>query len=305
MNPAELRTGSGGRDRLRAVLLALRPWQWSKNGLAVLPMLLAHEFQDPGRWVACGLAFAALCLGASAMYVINDMRDRESDRRHPDKRRRPFASGVLRPMDGGLLVAGTLIPTAGLAAALPGRAALWLGGYLALSFMYSLALKRWRGVDIATLAMLYVIRLQVGGAAAGVAVSGWLIAFAVPLFAGLALVKRQVELSRLATSGGVMAPGRGYAVRDERRIRRVARGVGLVSLAMFAMYITRSREAVELHNHPAWLWGVAAALGLWHVRLWRMADRGEVHQDPVIFALTDPVSLALGLLAVVLVGLAI
>jgi 4-hydroxybenzoate polyprenyltransferase len=268
-------------------------------------MLLAHEFQDPGRWVACGLAFAALCLGASAMYVINDMRDRDSDRRHPDKRHRPFASGVLRPMDGGILVAGTLIPAAGLAATLPGRASLWLGGYLALSFVYSLALKRWRGVDIATLAMLYVIRLQVGGAAAGVAVSGWLIAFAFPLFAGLALVKRQVELSRLATSGGVTAPGRGYAVRDERRIRRVARGVGLVSLAMFAMYITRSREAVELHNHPAWLWGVAAALGLWHVRLWRMADRGEVHQDPVIFALTDPVSLALGFFAVVLVGLAI
>jgi 4-hydroxybenzoate polyprenyltransferase len=286
-------------------VLALRPWQWSKNGLVVLPMLLAHEFDDAARWAACGLAFTALSCGASAMYVINDLRDRDADRRHPDKCRRPFASGALRPREGVLLAIGLLLPAGAIAIMLPGRAALWLAGYLALSFAYSLALKRWRGVDVGALAALYVARLLIGGAAAEVAVSGWLMAFAFPLFAGLAMVKRQVELNRLEAEDGGAAHGRGYRAGDAGWIRRAARGFGWASLAMFSVYILRSREAVELHARPGWLWGVAGLLALWHLRLWRMADRHRVHQDPVIFALTDPVSLGLGLLSAALVALAI
>jgi 4-hydroxybenzoate polyprenyltransferase len=286
-------------------LIALRPWQWSKNGLVVLPMLLAHEFDDTARWRMCGLAFSALCCGASAMYVINDLRDLDADRRHPDKRRRPFASGALKYRDGVLLTIALLLPAAALAGALPGRTPLWIAGYLALSFVYSLALKRWRGADILALAVLYVVRLQIGGAAAEVSVSGWLLAFAFPLFMGLALIKRQVELSRLEAAGGGVAHGRGYRAGDTGWIRKAARGAGWASLAMFAVYILRSREAVELHARPGWLWGVAGLLAFWHFRLWRMADRNRVNQDPVIFALTDPVSLGLGLLSAALVALAI
>ncbi|WP_245867151.1 UbiA family prenyltransferase [Oceaniglobus roseus] len=274
---------------------AMRPHQWLKNLLVFLPMLAAHRF-DGATGLASLLAFAAFSVIASGVYLLNDLLDLAADRAHPRKRFRPLAAGALPIFRGSGLMAGLMALGAVLSLlAGPPFAAVMLA-YLLLTTAYSLVLKRRRVIDIAVLAGLYTLRIVAGGAATGIPLSMWLLAFSIFFFFSLAAVKRQAELVDSAARGRLGAGGRGYVVEDLPVISMMAVASGYVSVLVMALYVT-SPAVLELYARPAALGGICCVLLYWISRIVLLTHRGEMLDDPVVFALRDPVSRAcLGLI---------
>lgn len=289
------------RRTLRAVLRALRPHQWSKNVLLLAPVLLAHRVDEPFIWLQALAAVLAFSLVASAGYVVNDLLDLEGDRRHPRKKSRPFASGAL-PVQAGLLLFVGLV-SAGAALSLAWLNLPFLGmlaAYLALTLSYSLYFKRKLFVDVLILAGLYTHRVLAGGIAAEVAVSEWMLAFSIFIFLSLAFAKRYTELRDLPVGGSLS--GRNYRAEDLGLIESLGPTCGYLAVLVFALYI-RSEDAMGLYARPDLLWAICPLLLLWISRVWFLAVRGELSDDPVLFAIRDRVSYAVGAL-VAAVGVA-
>lgn len=290
------------------LLRALRPHQWVKNLLLFVPLLLAHDVERAGRLGPVARAFAAFCLCASAGYVLNDLHDRAVDRRHPLKRTRPFAAGRLSSGAGMLLAAALLAAALGLSAlTLPRAFTAMLAGYAAVTALYSAWLKRLLLLDVFTLAGLYTHRVLAGGAAGGVPVSEWLLAFCIFFFLGLAFAKRYAELLRVQSESGDALPGRAYRTEDLAVIEAVGPASGYLSVLVLALYV-HSAKAGQLYRAPRLLWLLCPLLLYWVTRLWFLARRGQLNEDPVLFALKDPVSLiatALGLLTVLIAWLGV
>jgi 4-hydroxybenzoate polyprenyltransferase len=277
-----------GSRRLRPYLKALRPHQWSKNTLVFLPALAAH---DAGSLGAALVAFVAFCLTASSVYVINDLTDLAADRAHPRKRLRPFASGAIPARDGVMLASG-LIAAAVLLGLLfaPPLFLAALVAYYAATFAYSLWLKRKLLVDVLTLAGLYTIRIVAGAAAAAVALSPWMLGFAMFLFLSLAAVKRQAELMDLAGSGRASkASGRAYDVDDLPILRGMALSAGHGAVLILALYVN-SEDVTRLYDRPEVLWLACPLLIYWICRMVMMAHRGHMTDDPIVYAARDRVS---------------
>lgn len=288
-------------EQRRALALAgaLRPHQWLKNLLILVPALAAHSLTAGTAWAVL-LAFLSFSLCASSAYVLNDLLDLEGDRNHPRKCLRPFASGALPLRLGMALVPALLIAALLLALMLPWSYLAALAAYLALTLAYSLILKRKVMVDVVALAMLYGVRLLAGGAAAGVVLSEWLVVFSVFLFLSLALVKRSTELVSRLGQGLVALPGRGYLCQDLPVVEAMAAASGFLSVLVFAFYIN-SPDVRNLYPTPLMLWGVCLLLVYWIGRILVLVRRGEMHDDPVVFAVTDRTSLVSGALAAALV----
>lgn len=285
--------------RAKAMLKAMRPHQWSKNVLVFLPMLAAHDFS---AFAAVLLTFLAFCATASAVYVINDLLDLAADRAHPRKCRRPFASGALTAVDGAMLAGGLLL--AALCLVLVSGSFLVfsvLAIYFVLTFAYSITLKRRLIVDILTLAGLYTIRIVAGGAAAAVALSPWLLGFSMFIFLALAAVKRQAELTDQAKTERTSS-GRAYDVEDLPIIRSVAIGAGQAAILVLALYLT-SDTVEALYSRPEVLWLIAPLLLYWVLRMVMKTHRGEMADDPIVFAAKDKVSVGI-VIACALVALA-
>ncbi len=283
-----------------AALQALRPHQWAKNLLVFLPLVGAHRLGDRAALRDALLAFLAFDLVASAAYVVNDLRDLDADRAHPEKRLRPFASGALAPWHGAVLVALLLAAGAAIAALLPTMFALLLAGYLVTSLAYSFGLKRQVALDVLLLAGLYTARMFAGGFATGVPVSEWLASFAMFLFLSLAFAKRASELVRVERA----LPGRGYRPEDAQVVFSMGIAAGYLSVLVLALYVS-SQDVRRLYARPAWLWAICPLLLYWVSRLWVRARRGEVHHDPLVFALRDPVTWAVGALGAIAVVLGV
>jgi 4-hydroxybenzoate polyprenyltransferase/phosphoglycolate phosphatase-like HAD superfamily hydrolase len=272
----------------RTWLRALRPHQWAKNLLVFLPMLAAHRL-DAVTLGQSALAFVAFSLIASAIYLLNDLLDLDADRAHPRKRTRPFAAGALPLAQGGLAAPALLVAGLGCAALLgPGFLGVMLG-YVVVTSAYSLSLKRRLVIDICVLAGLYTLRIFAGGAATGIPLSVWLLAFSIFLFFSLAAVKRQAELVDGAAAGRSGAHGRGYQVEDLPIVSGMAIASGYVSVLVMALYLT-SPEVKSLYAAPQLLWGICLVLLYWISRVVMLTHRGRMHDDPVVFALRDPVS---------------
>ncbi|WP_101341589.1 UbiA family prenyltransferase [Cereibacter azotoformans] len=274
-------------------LRALRPHQWLKNLLVFIPMLAAHDL-SAGTVAASLVAFLGFSLIASSVYVINDLIDLDADRAHPRKRRRPFASGAVPITQGGALGLGLIAAGALAALALGPLFAAVMLGYLVATFAYSFVLKRRAIVDICVLAGLYTIRIIAGGAATGIELSVWLLAFSMFFFLSLAAVKRQAELIDTLRRGQEIARGRGYRVEDLPVVGAMSVAAGYVSVLVMALYVNAA-GVVELYPHPAALWGICAVLLYWLSRTALITHRGEMHDDPVIFAARDRVSRICGL----------
>jgi len=277
---------------LRSLVKALRPHQWAKNLLILLPPLLAHN-HSIRLLMATLLAFFCFCCVASGTYLVNDLLDIEADRRSPKKRLRPFASGDMAPASG--LVAIVLLIGIGFAAAqfLPFAFSFWLFIYLASTLLYSLYLKRIALVDVVVLSGLYTLRLLAGGAAASTPISHWLAGFAIFLFLSLAIVKRFAELENLRMTGMQLKNGRGYLMSDIEQIRAFGTSSAFAAVVVFANYIS-GPDVIALYHHPVRLWLIVPFMVLWLCRVWLLASRGELGEDPVAFALTDAASLAMG-----------
>jgi 4-hydroxybenzoate polyprenyltransferase/phosphoserine phosphatase len=301
---------------LRAWSKALRLHQWAKNVLLFLPLLLAHS-HAPGLIAAALVAFLSFGLCASATYIVNDLLDLDADRQHPRKRHRPFASGDLSAISGVFVSGLFLVGAALLAIAIPHIIQAispglhfvapfqinflgWLAIYLVTTLAYSLRLKRAVVVDVIVLSGLYTIRILAGSAATGVAVSTWLASFSIFFFLSLAFVKRFAELENIVARGGSAAKGRGYNVADIEQLRSFGSASGYVSVAVIMLYIS-NLTAAQLYHHTNRLWLLVPVLLLWISRLWLQASRGQLDEDPVVYAITDKRSLLLGLVVVLIV----
>jgi 4-hydroxybenzoate polyprenyltransferase len=190
------------------------------------------------------------------------------------------------------------------ARALPVDFMLWLLFYAATTLLYSIYLKRVVLVDVLVLSGLYTLRLLAGGAATQTMISHWLAGFAIFLFFSLAIVKRFAELENVRLSGNQLKNGRGYLMSDLEQIRSFGTASAFAAVVVFANYIS-GQDVVKLYHHPRYLWLIVPFMILWLCRVWLLATRGELDEDPVAFALTDPASLAMGAAVFVIVLMAI
>jgi 4-hydroxybenzoate polyprenyltransferase len=288
---------------LRSLLKAVRVHQWAKNLLIFVPLLLSHALSASKLMTALA-AFFCFSLTASAAYIFNDLLDIEADRRHPRKRLRPFASGDLSAFAGiGISVAFLVLGLGG-GRLLHGGFYAWLLFYLATTLAYSSYLKRIALVDVLVLSGLYTLRLLAGGAASHTHISHWLAGFSIFLFLSLAFVKRFAELENLRSSGAPPKNGRGYLVADIEQLRSFGTASAFAAVVVFANYIS-GRDVVALYHHPRHLWLIMPLMILWLSRMWLRASRGTLNEDPVVFALTDRMSLLIGAAVVVIALLAI
>ena len=292
---------------LKSWLRAIRLHQWAKNTLIFVPLVLAHAWSVPT--VAGGLvAFLSFGLCASATYIVNDLLDIEADRRHPRKRRRPFAAGDLSAIAGVSAVVLMMAAAFALALmvprvilALPGKHGVllphkfleWLLLYTVTTLTYSLYLKRTLLLDVFVLSGLYTVRILAGSAATTVPISEWLGAFSVFFFLSLAFVKRFSELESLRERGGDVPAGRGYHVSDVEQLRAFGTGSMFAAVLVTTLYISNPQTSM-MYQHALRLWLVIPVLLLWLSQVWMLASRGEMHDDPVVWAITSKRSLLLG-----------
>ncbi|MDP9133088.1 MAG: UbiA family prenyltransferase, partial [Nitrospirota bacterium] len=274
---------------LKLVAKALRVHQWAKNVLVFIPVVASHQIIDKRLLMQAGVAFLSFSLSASSVYILNDCLDLASDRRHPRKKNRPFASGGLSIPFGILLAGGCLLGGVLLAFVLPPLFLLVLAGYLLLTTGYSFYLKQFVLVDVIVLAQLYTVRVYGGGAATGVAPSHWLLTFSLFLFLSLALVKRFTELRLMSQAEGKELHGRGYWVTDTEHISSIGSASGLLAVLVLALYIS-SKEVLLLYSHSEVLWLVCPVMLYWISRVWMLAYRNRMDDDPVVFAVRDPKS---------------
>lgn len=278
---------------LKSFLKAIRLHQWAKNSLMFLPLLLAHGLQM-NKILATVLAFACFSLTASATYIFNDLLDIEADRRHHRKQCRPFAAGDLSVLQGAAIVAVFLLIALAGARLLPLAFYGWLLIYLATTLAYSSYLKRVPLVDVLVLSGLYTLRLLAGGAATGTLISQWMAGFSVFLFLSLAYAKRFAELENLRAMGSHPKNGRGYVLADIEQLRSFGTASAYAAVVIFAIYIS-GPGVTALYHRPTRLWLVVPFMIFWLSRVWLLASRGELNEDPVVFAITDRISILVGI----------
>jgi 4-hydroxybenzoate polyprenyltransferase/phosphoserine phosphatase len=292
------------RGNWKTVLKSIRLHQWLKNLLVFVPMAAAHRLTDAVAFGQSVLAFLAFGLCASSVYLLNDLMDVEADRAHVRKRRRPIAAGLMPIAQAAVLAPLLLAAAFGLALALlPLAFSLVLAFYFFCTLSYSLLLKRQIVVDVLLLAGLYTLRVVAGAAATQILVSFWLLAFSMFIFLSLAMVKRYSEMRLAIELQQDQAAGRGYFISDMPVLLSVGTGSGLVSVMVFALFINNA-EQTGAFVQPMWLWLVPPLLLYWVSRIWMKAQRGEIDDDPVVFAVKDWQSLVVVALSALFFSLA-
>ncbi|MCG6862448.1 MAG: UbiA family prenyltransferase [Chromatiaceae bacterium] len=287
----------GDAPGLGTWIRALRIHQWLKNALIFVPLLSSHRLGDLALFGDGVLAFLLFGLCASSVYLLNDLLDLEDDRHHARKRHRPFASGTLS-IKAGLALIPVLLAVAFLGAALvlPWPFIFALVAYYGLTLAYSLILKRVMMLDVVTLALLYTSRIVAGTLALELTLTFWMLAFSVFMFLSLALVKRYAELRDARMAGtSEKTRGRGYYPDDLEMISSLGAAAGYCAVLVLALYI-QDEGTVELYRHPQAIWLACPLLLFWISRTWLLTHRGQMHDDPVLFAVKDRVSLTIGVL---------
>ncbi|TZG27834.1 UbiA family prenyltransferase [Sphingomonas montanisoli] len=285
----------GRKPAPAALFRALRPHQWVKNLLIFVPILAAHHFRDVDGMIAALIAFLVFGLTASSAYILNDLADVADDRHHRLKRHRPFAAGDLSLLAGWALWPALLL-IAGLIAALalPPAFVGVLAIYFVVTVAYSLRLKQVAIVDVLVLAGLYSIRIVAGAAATNVPLSFWLLTFALFIFLSLALIKRVSELLVARASGRETSlRGRSYGPQDLEMLSAMGVGAGYLSVLVLALYIHDAQTA-ELYASPRFIWLACPILLYWISRAWLITHRGQMHDDPIVFAIKDKASILIG-----------
>lgn len=299
---ADFTRSSGGA---RSWLKAFRIHQWAKNLLLFAPLILGQAYTNPYAIISTVLAFLVLGVVASGTYVINDLSDLSADRRHRSKSKRPLPAGRLSVAHA--LIVAPLLVVGGLTAAwfVAPLFALALGAYVALTLSYSLAFKRVALLDVFILAVLYTLRLIMGAIAAGVAHSLWLLTFSMFFFLSLSLAKRHVEVAASRDKPGQRIKGRGYFPEDWPLTLSLGVGAGSGSILILVLYLVDAAWDAGMYQSPGYVGGIPVIIAFWTARIWLLAHRGEMHDDPVAFATRDGVSFALGAAMVALLAAAV
>lgn len=301
---AEVEMVFKGRGKwLKPAAEALRLYQWAKNVLVFVPLVLAYRFYELDLLADAFLAFLAFGLCASSVYLINDLADLPADRQHPRKRQRPFAAGELSPLWGlaavPLLLGGSLLVSLSLPVSFLGILAI----YFLVNLAYSFCLKRIVLLDVIVLAGLYTLRIMAGSASVGLWPSAWLLAFSTFLFLGLALVKRYAELVTVSAVSGNVVQIRGYRGVDKELLASFGSGSGYVAVLVLAIYISSGAAEIHYTRHQL-IWFLCPLLLYWISYVWLIAHRGEMHDDPLVFTMRDKVTRIVMVLAVIVFVLA-
>jgi 4-hydroxybenzoate polyprenyltransferase len=286
----------------RAFVAELRPHQWVKNLLVFISPLAAHVLLQPGMLVRLGLLFAAFCAAASGVYVANDLLDLKSDRLHPRKRNRPFASGLL-PLSFGIVAPVLMLAGITIGFMLSMSTGLLVVGYIALSMAYSAYLKTQPLVDVFTLSGLYTLRLLAGEISAGIEPSLWLLSFSGFMFLSLAFLKRVSEYQAMVKAGASYETRRGYTPADVEMLKMMGVSSSFIATMVLGLYISTETAASEYTN-PIALWCAVPIFLFWQSRMWLSAARDFMTDDPIVYAMRDWVSRLCLLLLLIVYGIA-
>ncbi|MBF9036447.1 UbiA family prenyltransferase [Rhodobacterales bacterium HKCCE2091] len=283
---------------------AMRPHQWMKNVLVFVPLVANQEF-EPWRILWACAAFVSMCMMASAGYMLNDLLDLADDRNHPRKCNRPFASGRLPVPVGTILVPSLLAAGLSLAFMFSELLAVVIFIYFIATTAYSVKLKEFALIDVFLLATLYTSRIIAGGVAIWVELSIWLLAFSMFFFLSLAAVKRQAELIEAESVGRTRKQTRrGYRVEDRSMVTHMAVASGYSAVLVLALYL-REPDVLDRYGAPYLMWLVCPILLYWISRMVLTAGRGDMHDDPLIYAVQSRTSRRVLVLVAVLIFAAI
>lgn len=297
--------------KLKLIIKQIRVYQWVKNFLLFLPLIMAHRIGDYYSIINLFLAFTSFSLAASAVYVINDIVDIESDKAHPTKKNRPFASGKL-PLSYGYVIAPIFFAMSlGIAfLALNIEFIVILVAYIILTTLYSFILKKIYIVDVIVLSLLYTLRIMAGAYTVDIPISIWLTEFSIFFFLSIATIKRYAELNLIKDNQESIARRRGYSVLDLDIMRQIGVTTGLLSVLVLTLYINSKSSDLLLkgkdllYSSPELLWIVAVFALFWILRLWLIASRKQMVDDPVAFILKDKLSYILGIISAIILFLA-
>jgi 4-hydroxybenzoate polyprenyltransferase len=289
---------------LKVVTKALRVHQWAKNALIMVPAAAGHQLMNVATLGDSLLAFVAFSLCASSVYLLNDMLDLEADRQHHSKCHRPFAAGTLSLLFGLVAAPVLLLVALGISLLLPIKFLGVLAVYYVATLAYSFGLKKVVMVDVLALAGLYTIRIVAGAAATAIPLSFWLLMFAIFIFLSLAIVKRYAELYVMREQGKLSAKGRGYQVDDISLLQSLGASSGYLSILVLALYLN-SPDVAKMYHQPKLVWALVPIMLYWISRIWMQTHRGQMHDDPLVYALKDRVSLLTGAAAAVVLWLAV
>ena len=288
---------------LKKFFKMIRTYQWVKNFLIFLPLILAHKFLDVNLLLKALVAFFSFSFLASSVYIINDIMDVESDRIHPSKKNRPIASGAVK-ISSALKVAFILMPLSFIISIFLGKEFLFvLLTYFITTSCYSFYLKKIMLVDILILSLLYTVRMVAGGVALNIYLSPWLFMFSMFFFFSLACAKRYSELYAVRNNLQDEIKGRGYQAQDLEQIQIFGSSSGYIAILIFALYI-QSDISMKLYKTPAFFWALCPIMLYWISRVWLLSHRGQMTQDPIIFALKDKVSYVVLILSIIIFGVA-
>ncbi len=281
----------------------IRSHQWLKNLLVFVPLVTSHQISDSTLVLRAMIAFVAFSLCASGVYILNDLLDIPADRRHPTKCNRPFAKATVPIRTGTMLIPVLALSAFGFGLFLGTSFLYVLAGYLLATTVYSCWLKKIALIDVVTLAFLYTIRIFAGGAAVAIVPSFWLLSFSMFIFFSLALMKRSTDLQQADTHGRNILDGRGYTIDDAAFVQVCGISSGYLSVLVLALYIN-SENVRLLYTHPRVIWLLCPVLLYWISRVWLITGRGQMHDDPLLFAIDDRVSQGLAVLGMFILWLA-
>lgn len=282
-------TFPSSQGSMRSIIKSLRLHQWLKNMLVFVPIITSQQLADTTALTSSIIMFFCFSFVASFGYIVNDLLDLQSDRAHPTKQHRPFASGDLTVRHGIIIGAALLVLAALGCTVLPGTAALALFCYLLLTISYSIYLKTKLMIDVVALGALFTLRVIGGAEAIQTEISFYLMSFSIFLFASLGMVKRYAELLNLQKRKKLAAKGRGYHVDDMAPVRIIGISMGYMSVFILGQYIN-SPVVTNYYSNPKFIWLLFPLLMFWLGRLWILANRGEVNEDPLIFTVKDRTS---------------
>lgn len=285
------------------IIKQIRVYQWIKNILLFLPIILAHSLSNINELTNVIIGFFSFSISASFVYVLNDLLDLESDRSHPRKKNRPLASGDLPIQIGIALVPILFVIGVGLSFLLSFKFQIILISYIIITTAYSFNLKKIPILDIIVLAILFTSRIVAGAFAANVYLSMWILAFSMFFFMNLAVLKRYTELLVMKKKKEIEAKGRGYTVEDMGLLLSIGPAAGFLSVLVFVLYIN-SNQATELYSEPLVLWLISPIFLYWISRIWHLSVRGMMTDDPIVFTGKDKVSYIVGILIFIIAILA-
>lgn len=291
------------RVTLQEIAQLLRVHQYVKNTLVFFPLILGHFLNNVPAVISSVLAFIVFCLLASSAYLLNDLLDLDADRQHHSKKKRPFASGRISLSVGFVGAPLLFVLAVMIATYLPLPFLIVILCYYALTLLYSFYLKGQSLVDVFSLSTLYTLRIIAGITAIQSIFSPWLLSFSMFIFLSLALVKRYAELHALSLTDATAIKGRNYLISDMEQLRSFGTASGYLSVLVLALYIN-SDTVMSLYQTPLFLWVVCFIFLYWISRVWMLASRGQMHEDPILFAIQDKVSWIVGVVSILAIYLA-